>query len=248
MKQEPPLVPKIKHILKQISERKSETYMIEILNHSFFDFERHWNYQTFPNAYNIKIYLTPDVYSKYYELKKGTQDILKRRINDSTELLIDKLELLPDYDKLELVSTEVKPIYTKWEQINSGQQKIIELLERSTESTDYQNIGNSARTLMDKLAREVFNRDLHKADDPTIELNNGKFKNQLNTYIASELKGKKNKGLRKVAISAIEFVSDSIDLMNSTTHKLNAEKHFAELCVTSAISAISIVKIIDELE
>ena len=70
----------------------------------------------------------------------------------------------------------------------------------------------------------------------------------MNTYIASELKGKKNKGLRKVAISAIEFVSDSIDLMNSTTHKLNAEKHFAELCVISAISAISIVKIIDELE
>ncbi len=248
MRQEPQLAHKIKHVLKQIAERRSESYMLEILNHSFFDFEQHWNYQTFPNAYNIKIFLTPNIYSKYYELKKGTQDILKKRINDSTELLIDKLKLLPDYDKLELLSSEVKPIYTKWEVINSGQQKLIELLERSTESTDYQNIGNSGRTLMDKLAREVFNPDLHKAEDPSIELYNGKFKNQLHTYITSELKGKKNKGLRKVAESAIEFVSDSINFMNSTTHKLNAEKHFAELCVISAISAVSIIKIIDELE
>ena len=248
MKEEAPLVPKIKYVLKQISTQKSENYMIELINHSFFDFEKHWNNKEFPNAYNLKIYLTPDIYSKYYGMKKDIEEIIRKRINDSSELLVPELKLLPDYEKLELLSSEVKPIYTKWEQINSNQQKLIEILERSTDSIDYQSIGNTSRTLMDKLARAVFKVKLHKADDPTIELNNGKFKNQLNTYISCELKGKKNKGLRKVAESSMEFVSDSIDLMNSTTHKLNAERHFAELCVISAISAVSIIRIIDELE
>lgn len=248
MKEEAPIVPKIKYVLKQISKRKSETYMLEIINHSFFDFEKHFNNHHFPNAYNLKIYLTPDIYSKNYGMKKDLEEIIRKRINDSSELEVPELKLLPDYQKLELLSTEVKPIYTKWEEINTIQQKLLEILERSLDSIDYQSIGNTSRTLMDKLARAVFKTDLHKADDPTIELNNGKFKNQLNTYISFELKGKKNKVLRKVAESSMEFVSDSIDLMNSTTHKLDAERHFAELCVISAISAVSIIKIIDELE
>ncbi len=248
MNQEAPLVPKIKYVLRQISEHKSELYLIELINHSIFDFEKHENNAVFPNLYNVKVFLTPDIYSKNYYLKNDIEKIIKKRINDSTELEVPELNLIPDYSKLELLSTEVRPIYTEWEEINYSQQKLIELMERSIDSIDYQSIGTTARTLMDKLSRNVFNPEIHKTNDPNIELANGKFKNQLNAYITTELKGKKNKGLRKVAESSIEFVNNAIDLMNSTTHKLNAERHFAELCVISAISAVSIIKIINELK
>jgi hypothetical protein len=248
MNEEAPIVPKIKYVLKQISHEKLEKYMLEILSHSFFDFEKHWNNQHFPNAHNLKIYLTPDIYSKYYGMKKDIEEIIKKRINDSFELLVPDLKLLPNLEKLEIIASEVKPIYTKWEEINLIQQKLIEILERSNGSIDYQSIGNTARTLMDKLARAVFNSELHKPNDPSMELSNGKYKNQLNTFISTELSGKKNKELRKLGESSIEFVGSSIDLMNSTTHKLNAKRHYAELCVISAISAVSIIKTIHELE
>ena len=246
MREEASLFPKIKYVLIEIAEKNKETYMVEIINHSFFDYQESWNYGT-SGAHDIKILITPDIYGKHYNSKSDIEKIIKNRMVASTELNIAKVNLLPDYEKLELISSKVKPIYTKWEEINTGQQKLIETLKRSTDSSDYQNVGNTARTLMDKLARSVFNPDLHKSDDPTIELYNGKFKNQLNTYISSELKGKKRKDLKKLAISSIAFVEDAIDLMNTTTHKLSAEKHFAELCVIGAISAVSIIRTIEEL-
>ena len=247
MKKEAPLFPKIKYVLKQIAKTKNESHMIDIINHSFFDYEKSWNYET-SGAHDIKILLTPDIYTKNYSTKDIVEKIIKERMVASSELQIGKVKLLPDYEKLELISSEVKHIYTKWEDINISQQKLIEILERGNDSIDYQNIGNSARTLMDKLARNVFNPKTHIAEDPKTELNNGKFKNQLNTYISSELKGKNYKDLRKVAKSSIEFVGNAIDLMNTTTHKLSAEKHFAELCVISAISTVSIIKTIDEIK
>jgi hypothetical protein len=101
---------------------------------------------------------------------------------------------------------------------------------------------------MDKLSREVFKEELHKPSNPDIKVHNGNFKNQLHSYIEIELSGKKNKEFRKLAVSAIEFVENAIDLMNSTTHKLNAKEHLAEMSVISTISAVSIVKLIDELD
>ncbi len=76
----------------------------------------------------------------------------------------------------------------------------------------------------------------------------GYFKNQLHTYIDTVLSGDSNREFRKLAKSSIEFVEDSIDVMNKTTHKLDAEKHLAEVCVIGTISAISIVKLIKQLE
>lgn len=74
------------------------------------------------------------------------------------------------------------------------------------------------------------------------------WKNQLHSYIDSVLSGDKNKEFRKLAKSAIDFVENSCDLMSTTTHKLDAEKHLAEVCLISTISAISIISLIRHLE
>jgi hypothetical protein len=36
--------------------------------------------------------------------------------------------------------------------------------------------------------------------------------------------------------------------LSTTTHKLDAEKHLAEVCVISTVSAISIINLIRQLE
>jgi len=112
---------------------------------------------------------------------------------------------------------------------------------------DFQGIGLISRTIMDKLARQVFDAEKHKPKDEKIQVNNGKFKNQLHSYIDKTLSGDSNKEFRKLARSSIDFVEDSIDFMNITTHKLDAEKHLAEVCAVSTISAISIIKLIGKL-
>ena len=81
---------KIKYILVQISKQKGdEDYIIELLNHSQFKFEKHWNSQTFPNAYNLEIFITPDVFTKNYSTISDIARITKSRINNSTKLIIE---------------------------------------------------------------------------------------------------------------------------------------------------------------
>jgi hypothetical protein len=239
---------KIKFILTEISKQNEEKYLIEVLENSEFIYENHWNQETFPNAYNLLLKLSPNIYTKHNKSIKGFAEVLRLRINNSSSLLIDKLNILPDYDKIVILNSEVSTVITIWEEINELQKKLIENIKMSNQSIDYQNIGNTSRTIMDKLSRNVFDPLIHKSDDPEINLQNGKFKNQFHTYISNVLKGKKNTELRKFSISAIDFTEKAIDLMNTTTHKLDVQKHFAEVCVISTINVISLIKAIKEIE
>ena len=239
---------KIKHILKGISLAKGETIHSEIINNSRFIFSNHWNQKIFPNAHNLKIYTSPKTFYPNFDYKNMIQKEIKERINQSTDYLIDSIEWVVDLDKLEVNQIDVVLVITEWEEINELQKKLIDSLKQSVDSIDYQNIGNTSRSIMDKLAREVFKKEKHIPNDPKIEIHNGKFKNQLSTYVASELSGKTNKELRKIAESTINLVSDSIDVMNKTTHKLDVDKRFAELCVISTIGVINVVKIIADFK
>lgn len=69
----------------------------------------------------------------------------------------------------------------------------------------------------------------HFPKDEKIKPLNGKFKNQLHTYIDTELAGEDKSEFRNLANSAINFVEDSIDFMDTTTHQLDAQKHLAEV-------------------
>lgn len=239
---------KIKHLLKEISLAKGETIHSEIITNSRFVFTNHFNQKIFPNAYNLKIYTSPLAFYQNFDYKIMIQREIKDRINQSTDYLIDSVELVLDLDKLEVNQIDVVLVKTEWEEINELQKKLIDSLKKSVDSIDYQNIGNTSRSIMDKLAREVFNKERHIPNDPKIEVNNGKFKNQLSTYVESELSGETNKELRKIAKSTINLVADSIDVMNKTTHKLDADKMFAELCVISTIGVINVIRIIAEFK
>jgi len=239
---------KIQYALKQIAKAKGESIHIEIVDNSSFVFKESLAYPHLNNIYNLKVYTSPIVFYKYFDFKTSIQREIKSRITKSTDYTIDSVEWVLDLEKLEVKNIEVEIVKTEWEEINELQEKLIESLTKSVDSIDYQNIGNTSRTIMDKLAREVFDKEKHFSADKSIELQNGKFKNQLSTFLANELAGKPNKELRKIGQSSIDFVSDSIDLMNKTTHKLDVDKRFAELCVLSTVSVINLIKIISEIK
>lgn len=241
---------KLKYMLIEITQQKQEKSLTEILIHSSLTFQTIWSRNLLVTDINIELLTKPSIFTKYFDDKRTFETLIRTRarsLTPSSYSVID-VKITPDYSKLQLVDSLVLQVHTDWEEINGFQQKLIENLKVCNHSTDFQNIGNTARTTMDKLARLVYDPVKHKPSEPTIKVNDGMFKNQLHSYIKAELSGEKNREFRKVAESAVEFVKSSVDIMNSTTHSLNAEKHLAEVCVISTISAISIINLIEKLK
>jgi hypothetical protein len=164
---------KLKHVLIEISKSKgSEDSLIQIIEHSSFDFERHWNYQAFPNAFNLEITIPADLFTKNYTSIRNYEQLIRHRINDSSKLIIDRIKIFPDYKKLQVINSKVFSVVTESEEINQLQGKLIDTLQNSVESIDIQNIGLISRTIMEKLARQVFDPNKHKTKDPKIQVAN----------------------------------------------------------------------------
>ncbi|MFZ0598169.1 MAG: hypothetical protein WAM46_14390 [Flavobacterium sp.] len=236
------------YLIKEIAKENNFEKTLQVLNNSSFEFKVHQQYSYSDIFYNVTFKITPTVYVKLNADLKSVKETLRRLIKQVSQIYINEIILIPDYDKISTINSEVSIIETDWEEINNLQLKLVELSKQSDDSIDYQNIGNSSRILMDKLARIIFDPNLHKPDNPSIDISNGKFKNQLHTYIATKLQGNKNEDIRKLAKAAVEFMEKAIDLMNVTTHKLDVQKHFAELCIISTINVISVIKSISEIE
>ena len=240
-------VKKYKYIVKEIAKKGSSIPLFRLIESAEFEFTQ-YSYQKGPlNRYNLNLLVEPDRFTSAFKNIDKIQTYLKKVINKSSDLIIDEVRIKPDLKRLEILELEVQPVLTEWEEINQLQHKLLRDLSKSNESTDYQAIGNTARTLMNKLSNIVFDPEKHQPTKSGVDLSEGKFKNRLATFIQSELEGKDNKPLRKFAESAIELMNDSIDLMNTTTHKLDAERHYAELCVFGAIGVVSVVKTIHDL-
>lgn len=239
---------KIIYIIKEIAKENKFVNTLAVLENSSFKFQVHAQRNYANTFYNLFVTVDPITFVKINKELASVKNTIKRLIGEiAIDLYINEVIIAPDYDKISIINSEVSVIQTEWEEINELQKKLIDLFKKSDGSIDYQNIGNSARTLMDKLARIVFDEKLHKPDDPKIDVRNGKFKNQLHSFIATKLHGSQNEDIRKLANAAIEFMEKSIDLMNVTTHKLDVQKHFAELCIISLINVISVIKSINEI-
>jgi len=240
-------------LIEYCKKDRNRNWIINLIENSDFSFSNYYaviggKAGTGDDYYDIMLNVEPLVYIEYLNNINDASETIQKDLTRITNLNIGEVQIMANYDRFEIIDSRIRPIMTEWEVINDVQQKMMNLFKQSDGSIDYQNIGNTSRTLMQKLAEMVFNAQIHIPSNSKINVNGSNFKNQLSTYISIELKGEKNKKLRKVAQSSIDFVSDSIDLMNKTTHSLNANKHFAELCVISAISAVSIIKIVSELK
>lgn len=235
------------YLLREIYISKNEIDIVEIINNSQIGYTQHWDYSISSIAFSFEFKLLPTLYTKNFNSIKSISNNLKTVFNQISQSKIESIIIQPNYDKIEIFNSEISTIITIWEEINQLQNKLIEDMKKSNQEIDYQNIGNTCRTIMDKLARAVFDSNIHKSEKKDVDLSNGKFKNQFHTYIAFKLKGSSNQELRLFASSSIEFTEKAIDLMNQTVHKLDVKKHFAEVCVISTISVISLIKAINEI-
>ena len=242
---------KLKYLVTEICKENNDLPSVEIIENSIIsgidkgNVRNNIRYRDV--QYDLLFSLNPKLYIKFVDDLDRISNIIKHyfnKVSDNT-ISIGQIEIKPDYEKITILNSNVSIIDTPWEEINNLQKKLIENIKIANSSIDFQNIGNTARTIMDKLSRLIYNPSIHIAPD-NIDVSNGKFKNQLHTYINSVLKGNENKELKSFSLSAINFTEDSIDLMNKTTHKLNVKKQFGEVCVISTIGVISLIKAINE--
>lgn len=198
------------------------------------------------NAHNLHLIVNPEIYKKHQGHLRNFKISIAKKFEEFSHISILNVEVYPNLNKFQILRNNYTPIITPWEEINKGQEHLIDSLRTAKETIDYQNIGNSSRTLLQKVSTIVFNPSKHKADGIAIDLSEGKFKNRLHTYIKAELGGDENKELRDFALSVITTAEKSVDIANKLTHDLNANPLLAESCVISTITAISIVRLIEK--
>lgn len=203
------------------------------------------SYSSYESKFIIKS--EPEVYRKYQNNLWHIENSISDKCFQAFGVRPDKIETKIDLDKFHFIENKIIIVQTPWEEINRLQKKLIDDFEHSFDSIDFQNLGNTARNIMSKLAKQVFVAEKHTPSNKKIDISESKFKNQLHSFIDFILKGDKNAEFRKLSEASIEVVERSIDFMNTTTHKSNAERHIGEVCVISTINAISLIKLINEL-
>jgi len=197
----------------------------------------------YPDAIKLKIIIHPENFKKHNKSIPFIKMAVQAKYIEITQLRVTSIIVFPNLKKFQIIHNRYTPIETPWEEINIHQDIIIEQLKTATETIHFQNIGNTGRTIMQKLANIVFNPQKHKAPE-NIDLSEGKFKNRLHTYIKVELGGNENKEVRDFALSVIDTAEKSIDLSNKLTHSLNGDSFIAESCLVSTLSALNLIKII----
>jgi len=196
---------------------------------------------SFSGSVKLLIVSNPDIYKKYNSELCFYNKKIKEELFKITGVVITTVHTKPDLNKFQLLSNRYISIITPWEEINTYQKNLLEQLRIAKKTIDFQNVGNTARTIMQIISNIVFNSEIHIAPNGK-DVSEGKFKNRLHTYIEKELIGDSNQEIRSFAISLIGTVENSIDIANKLTHSLNANVFIAETCVISTISAINIIK------
>lgn len=189
------------------------------------------------------IYVDPELYKELGTNIENIKKVIANAVDKMTDIAIMMVYARPDLRKFQIIKNNYTTVQTPWEQVNNGQNHLLNLLRSASNTVDFQNIGNTSRTLLQSISNIVFDPNKH-LPDIEIDLSEGKFKNRLHTYIKCELSGHENKELRDFAISIINTAEKSIDLANKLTHDLKASLMLAESCVISTIAAIGIIRLI----
>lgn len=193
---------------------------------------------------SMYIYVDPELYKELGTNVENIKKVIANAVDKMTGIGIMLVYARPDLRKFQIIKDNYTTVQTPWEQVNNGQNHLLNLLRSAQNTVDFQNIGNTSRTLLQSISNIVFDPNKHVPDVEGLDLSEGKFKNRLHTYIKCELAGQESKELRDFAISIINTAEKSIDLANKLTHDLKASLMLAESCVISTIAAIGIIRLI----
>lgn len=137
------------------------------------------------------------------------------------------------------LSIIVEEAVVEWKDIKNDITKLEKDCHRAESTIDYQNIGNSCRTLLIKVARLVYNPNIHgNTREDGKEIGNAEAVAMFANYFSYKLPSEKNKKLRVYAKAAN-------DLANELTHKTTAMKQDMQLAVSATIHLVYIVGMIE---
>jgi hypothetical protein len=196
--------------------------------------------------YKLYLIVAPDVLKKYQDHLDGIKRSLKKIFHTFYQRNIQNIVIKPDLDKFKIIDNSFVALNTPWEDINKDQEHLLALLKTTKEIQDFQNIGNSSRTIMEKVSNIVFDPVKHLPETKETDLSKGKYKNRLRAYIYSELGGSDNKEVRLFAYSIIESCEKSINLSNALTHDLKATSLMAESSVMGVLTTLNIIRLVEK--
>jgi hypothetical protein len=187
-------------------------------------------------------------YKKYESQHGYFQAKLKEDLHRYHQYKSVVVYLTADWERLQRTSTEVRPVLTPWQEINSMQEDLLSQVETAGTTIAYQNVGNTARHLMRKLSDTVFIPEKHADADNKTNLGPDKVKNRLWAFVLFKIPSSSTGDtLRDYAKSLLETTDKAIGLSNTVTHALHANAFLAQSCAISTITSLQMIKLIHDL-
>ena len=183
---------------------------------------------------------------KKYELEHGYfQAKLKEDLHRYHQYDSVVVHLTGDWEKLELVYTEVRPVLTPWDEINRMQEHMLSQIHTADQTIAFQNVGNTARHLMRKMADIIFVEAKHTPAGNTKDLSPDKFKNRLWAFVLYKIRSSSSgDAFLDYAESLLLATDKAIDLSNGVTHALKADAFLAQSCAVSTIAAVQVIRLV----
>lgn len=124
---------------------------------------------------------------------------------------------------------------TKWKEIKDAICRLENECQYAKNTMDFQNLGNSCRHLLIKVAQMVYDSQKHNNVTETgVEIGKNDAEEMLSSFFDYSLKGKHNKYLKA-------YAKATNDLANKLTHDMSATKKDMLLAVSATINLIYIV-------
>ena len=148
---------------------------------------------------------------------------------------IIKISEIEQYDSNAPLTQNVIVEINKWEDIKNAINELENDSMNAESTMDFQNLGNSCRHLIIKVAQLVYDHKVHDniTDDGKI-IGKSDAVEMLSSFFSHSLKGKHNKILK-------EYAQATNNLANKLTHDTNASKKEMLIAVSATLNLIYII-------
>lgn len=153
---------------------------------------------------------------------------------------IIKITEIEQFDSNAPLTKNVIVEINKWEDIKNAINELENDCRNAESTMDYQNLGNSCRHLIIKVAQLVYDSKIHNnITEGGDKIGKSDAVEMLSSYFSYSLKGKHNKVLK-------EYLQASNDLANKLTHDTNASRKEMLIAVSAVMNLVYIVGTIGE--
>jgi len=126
-----------------------------------------------------------------------------------------------------------------WDEIKEHVRKLEKDCNLAETTIDFQNIGNSCRTLLIKVAQLVYDPNLHgKNNEKGVEIGKADAVGMISNYISYVLSGKNNKEYR-------DYAKATNAIANVLTHRTNATRKDMMITLSATTSLVFLIGVLE---